>query len=114
MTGTRDEQGARIESWVLSCRAFARRIEHATMDILFEQLGVDQLTLDFVRTPRNGPSVEFAAAFGDLPETGGEVVVTRERFAQVAPTLYHAREVSRSVPAEALGATDAAPASGGR
>lgn len=113
VTGTREEQGARIESWVLSCRAFARRIEHATMDILFEQLGVDQLTLDVVRTPRNGPSVEFAAAFGDLPETGGEVVVTRERFAQVAPTLYHAREVSRRLPAEALGATDAAPASGG-
>ncbi|MBK9977476.1 MAG: HAD-IIIC family phosphatase [Gemmatimonadetes bacterium] len=103
VTGARDGDGARIESWVLSCRAFARRIEHATMDILFERLGVDRLTLDFVRTPRNGPSVEFAAIFGDVPETSGDVVVTRARFAEVSPTLYHARSVNAEDAAGALG-----------
>ena len=37
-------QGERlaVETWVMSCRAFARRIEHQTLKMLFESTGAER------------------------------------------------------------------------
>lgn len=77
-----------VNAWVMSCRAFARRIEHQTLRTLFETCGVEKMRFDFAATPRNGPLREFfAALLGREPE--GPFTLTRSRFAQACPRLYH-------------------------
>ena len=85
-----------IETWVMSCRAFARRIEHQTLKILFESTGAGEVDFDFVPTARNGPLQEFLAAVtGEQPAT--EVRVRRAQFDESCPSLYHAvRELRRA------------------
>jgi FkbH-like protein len=48
-----------IDTWVMSCRAFARRIEHRCLDELIAKFGPDKIEFDFTETPRNGPIRTF-------------------------------------------------------
>jgi FkbH-like protein len=48
-----------LESWVMSCRAFSRRIELHCLEYLFERFGFEQIVFQVVKTDRNGPLVEF-------------------------------------------------------
>ena len=74
---------ARVDAWVLSCRAFSRRIEHHMTDRLFARLGIPELRLSFQPTERNGPAAEFVAKFA------GEGQVIRDRFREDRPPLPH-------------------------
>jgi predicted enzyme involved in methoxymalonyl-ACP biosynthesis len=63
-----------VDAWVLSCRAFSRRIEHRTLQELFHHLQLSQIILNFVATNRNGPFQEFLssiqpALFSNNPPT---------------------------------------------
>lgn len=78
-----------VERWVMSCRAFARRIEHATLRALFDQLGASTATLAYAPTERNGPLREFLQEFVDLPEERAAVRITREEFEAACPPTYH-------------------------
>jgi FkbH-like protein len=44
-----------IDHWVMSCRAFSRRIEHRCLAWVFDHFNVGEVALRFVSTPRNGP-----------------------------------------------------------
>ena len=60
-----------IDIWVMSCRAFARRIEQQTLKMLFESTGADEVDFDFVATAKNGPLQDFLAAVsGERPTAG--------------------------------------------
>jgi FkbH-like protein len=48
-----------IDTWVMSCRAFARRIEHRCLDELIAKFSPDEIEFDFTETPRNGPIRTF-------------------------------------------------------
>jgi FkbH-like protein len=88
LLGTREGSALDLECWVMSCRAFARRIEHQTLLQLFDRYGVDEIRVAYTPTPRNGPVGEFCAAIlGESPES--RFVLTRERFEAVCPPLYH-------------------------
>ena len=87
--GTRRNGEASVRSWVLSCRAFARRVEHVMLETLFEKLETDVVTLDVARTGRNGPLLEFLAPYGELPATSGTLRITRADFARTRPVLAH-------------------------
>jgi FkbH-like protein len=77
-----------VGTWVMSCRAFARRIEHQCLKTLFERSGAGKMVFDFVATPKNGPLREFLEAVtGAAPE--GRVELSRERFDAICPALYH-------------------------
>ena len=77
-----------INAWVMSCRAFSRRIEHRCMEILFERFGAEQLRFAFAATPKNSPTAEMLERFlGARPQ--GEVSLSRARFAECVPALYH-------------------------
>ena len=54
-----------IENWVMSCRAFSRRIEHRSIEELLRRFDADELILDFEATPKNGPLREFLADLMD-------------------------------------------------
>lgn len=82
---------AHINGWVMSCRAFSRRIEHQCLKYLFETLDADEITLDYQLTPRNGPLQEFLTEL--LGETPGETVrLSKEQFASKLPLLFHRLE----------------------
>jgi len=45
----------RIHSWVMSCRAFSRRIEYQCLKFLYEKLQINEIVFDFESTSRNEP-----------------------------------------------------------
>ncbi|MBI3680694.1 MAG: HAD-IIIC family phosphatase [Acidobacteria bacterium] len=78
-------------AWVMSCRAFSRRIEHQTLRFLFDHYPIERIVFDFRPTARNGPFREFAATFlGREPE--GEFPIRRDEFLRRCPPLHHKTE----------------------
>ena len=82
--GWMDGSRARINTWVMSCRAFSRRIEYQCLEEVFRQTGAESVEPDFEETPRNAPFREFLESLVDRP---GESL-TRERFDRHKPPLY--------------------------
>jgi FkbH-like protein len=82
----------RLDSWVMSCRAFSRRIEYQFMLLLFEKYAADAIELDYLETDRNGPLREFLAAFH--PPQGG-FRIARDEFERLSPPLSHFVEIIR-------------------
>jgi FkbH-like protein len=80
--------GLEIDVWAMSCRAFARRVEHHTLRYLFDRFGAPEITMAFHRTGRNLALQEFLASV--LGETPGESPrLTLADFEQRAPALVH-------------------------
>lgn len=88
VAGTWENRRAIVDTWVLSCRAFSRRIEHQCLEILLRELPVDEVVLQFTATDRNGPLQEFLAGLLDEP-LAVPVRLTRRQFAANCPPLYH-------------------------
>lgn len=79
---------AHVDVWVMSCRAFARRVEHQVVSLLFDRFGVDEVVFDFAATSRNQPTQQFFnEVLGEEPT--GPVRLSRARFTEKAPALYH-------------------------
>src|SRR5581483_11431628 len=79
LRGRREGFCLRVETWVMSCRAFSRRIEHRCLDRLFLKFGVEEMQFAFLQTSRNGPIQEFLSSM--LAEsTSKESRLTREAF----------------------------------
>jgi len=77
-----------VNTWVMSCRAFSRRVEYQCLRYLFEDIAADAIVFDYQPTSRNGPLQEFfASLLGDPP--AGEVCLSRELFSKNAPPLFH-------------------------
>jgi FkbH-like protein len=77
-----------VHAWVMSCRAFSRRVEHQCLQYLFEEFGSDTILFDFHPTARNGPLQEFfAVLMGDKPS--GQVCLSRDLFSKNVPPLFH-------------------------
>lgn len=77
--GRREGKKLKINTWVMSCRAFSRRIEDKTLEQLFAKLDVDEIELDFVATERNSPLREFLTdILGETPATC--CVIARRAF----------------------------------
>ena len=77
-----------IESWVMSCRAFARHIEYQCLRILLDRFAATEVAVNFVPTGRNGPAADFARTIiGHEPE--GPFEFRRADFEAVCPPLYH-------------------------
>lgn len=85
-----DRSGSQIKvhTWVVSCRAFSRRIEYQTLKQLFDFSGTDSIAFDFRVTPKNAPvSQFFTGLLGYAPD--GFCTLTRESFEEQCPPLYH-------------------------
>jgi FkbH-like protein len=84
--GRQTEEGLFVDGWVLSCRAFSRRVEHAMLDAIFEHFGADHIALSFEQTKRNGPTQSFVSEIGAT--TGS---LSRVDFKVACPPLPHHR-----------------------
>jgi FkbH-like protein len=79
MAGRQNGSRISIDHWVMSCRAFSRRIEHGLLLHLFRKFGSQSADFDFTVTPRNGPLRDF---FAELMETApdGPFTISRQQF----------------------------------
>lgn len=89
LSGTVSRERAIVECWVMSCRAFGRRIEFACLQQLFEMFQVPELVFQYRKTPRNGAVGELLRSLDLDQEQEGGVVLAREQFASHVPTLHH-------------------------
>ena len=88
LVGTVNGRAVIVDHWVMSCRAFSRRIEHRCLRWLFEHFDADEVTLRFERTPRNETTRQFLAGFvGEA--AAGAVRINRTLFQEKSPALYH-------------------------
>jgi FkbH-like protein len=88
VAGRADGEAPRVDAWVMSCRAFSRRIEHRCLERLFEHLGAERIAFDFQETSRNGPLVDFfRELLGEPPAPGFSL--SRAAFAERCPPLHH-------------------------
>lgn len=85
-----------VDCWVMSCRAFARRIEHQTLRLLFESTECNEMEFRFVPTPKNTPLQDFlAGVIGEIPTD--TFTMSRRQFEKTCPALYHqVREIRRT------------------
>lgn len=89
VVGRSHDREAIVSTWVMSCRAFSRRIEHATLRYLFERLGVDRLSFDFGTTERNAVLREF---FAEMKIAGSPASISRTEFEGRCPIVPHSLE----------------------
>jgi len=89
IAGTRSGAQLEISSWVLSCRAFSRRIEYHVLDQLFRIDGVESITIDYRPTERNQPSQDFLRALGLPIAEAGRLVLSKLAFTEANHHLPH-------------------------
>jgi FkbH-like protein len=88
LLGRRAGDGLVVDSWVMSCRAFSRRIEHHFVAYLFERFGVDEIAFDYEPTARNVVLQEFMSSVAD-GDASGRLRMSRSAFLDGAPALVH-------------------------
>jgi FkbH-like protein len=93
LLGTKRGDHVHVQTWVMSCRAFSRRIEHQCLRFLFVELGANRISFEYVPTPRNGPILDFLKSVTG-PSLESPVSLTKELFCAEAPQLFHQVEVS--------------------
>jgi FkbH-like protein len=81
-----------LDAWVMSCRAFSRRIEDRCLEILFDKFGVDEIRFQFQPTSKNGPTSEVFERYLDSKPSDA-FSLARPRFMERVPQLYHRVEV---------------------
>jgi FkbH-like protein len=69
--GSCHSNAVHIGTWVMSCRAFSRRIECWCLQELLGHFAADQVTFDFQPTERNSPLREFLANILREPPSPG-------------------------------------------
>jgi predicted enzyme involved in methoxymalonyl-ACP biosynthesis len=78
-----------ISTWVMSCRAFSRRIEFHTLEYLFGVSGAGNISLAFQPTERNQPLQEFLRSIHPAPSGPESWILSRERFVCGGHELPH-------------------------
>lgn len=85
IAGREDAGAFCVHTWVMSCRAFSRRIEHQCLKALFKRW--NRVELKFKQTTRNSPVQDF------LSQIGNGEPLTRQNFEKNCPKLFHETEV---------------------
>jgi FkbH-like protein len=88
VVGKKHGRKLHVNAWVMSCRAFSRRIEYQCLKYLFEKLDADEIVFDYEATPRNGPLQDFFAELLGAPP-GPSLSVQKGSFDAKAPALFH-------------------------
>ena len=93
--GKSDGRKVFVESFVMSCRAFSRRIEYQCLKYLFQKFGVEEIVFNYAPTARNGPIQDF---FLQLLESapGSDLRLVKTRFLGKVPSLFHRVEEKAS------------------
>src|SRR5208337_1592290 len=97
MLGKQYGQQVRLDSWVMSCRAFSRRIEFQSLKYIFEKFDAEDVVFDFQATDRNDPLQEcLKVILSTAPFPNSSVA--RSDFLRRIPSLFHSIEDSTNDP----------------
>jgi FkbH-like protein len=93
LTGRKEGTTVLLDSWVMSCRAFGRHIEHRCLQEVFDRWNAQEIIFDYQQTPKNGPTATFLS--GVLRrELGPGCRLRRDEFTQLqGETLHQVLEV---------------------
>ena len=80
LLGKRQGDDIVVTSWVMSCRAFSRRIEHHLLASLFQKFDVAGVQFEFRATERNQPLQDFLREAGAHFPEQGPVRISRADF----------------------------------
>ena len=81
-----------VNTWVMSCRAFGRRIEYQCLTGILDRFPQREVVLEFSPTSRNHYLAEFfESILGQRPE--GQFAISRAAFLDKCPKLYHQVEI---------------------
>jgi len=83
--GRERDGGFELEIWVMSCRAFSRRIEHQCLKMLLSRW--DPVRFQWKRGERNGPMLDFLTEM-----TPDWQAVRQAEFSRRCPPLFHETE----------------------
>ena len=77
LIGRKKEEAFCVDQWVLSCRAFSRRVEHATLQVLLETFPGISFKFNYVQTEKNRPLSEMIGEImhGDGTPTAHDEIV---------------------------------------
>ena len=89
LTGKRKGSALHIQTWVMSCRAFSRRIEHQVLAQLISEWSPKHIELDFLPTERNTPTQDFLKSIVESLSRAGTIVLSPEEFKKRCPPLFH-------------------------
>jgi FkbH-like protein len=87
LVGRADAGTVHVDAWVMSCRAFSRRIEYHTLAFLFERFAAERIVLAYAKTERNRPLQEFLRTI-DADLRDGKVVVDRPVLQRLPATPH--------------------------
>ncbi len=95
LAGRTDGNSLWVDTWAMSCRAFARRIEHQCVKSLFDFFGAAQILLNYTKTTKNIPLARFLKEIIHK-EPEGLLTLSRESFLNSCPKLYHQLVIPRN------------------
>lgn len=87
IAGHCDKKRFVVTHWVMSCRAFGRRIEYCMLAFLFKKLSIEKVCFHYIPTDRNGPFKEFLTTLECSEKNSWDI--QRDIFMERAPILYH-------------------------
>jgi len=88
VTGKTAGHKAYVSTWVMSCRAFSRRIEYQCLKFLYGKLRLDEIVFDFESTTRNEPIRNLLMQLlGESPTPSCSL--QRPLFEARLPALFH-------------------------
>jgi FkbH-like protein len=85
MAGHAEYGNLAIDHWVMSCRAFSRRIEHGCLQRVFEKFDAERASFDYVKTQRNQPVQDF---FTELTGRPGGTSISKQELREKCPPVY--------------------------
>lgn len=74
LAGSARDSRLSISTWVMSCRAFSRSIEHRCLAELLARFDPDEVEFDYQQTDRNGPLRDFLDEMLGAPPAPGCIV----------------------------------------
>ena len=89
LLGTQNGATVKVSHWVMSCRAFSRRIEHHTLDGLFQNSNAEEVEFAFKATERNQPLQQFFESLGISADQEGRYRISRTCFLERSGVLPH-------------------------
>ena len=95
LVGARVGDVIQVSHWVMSCRAFSRRIEYHILDRLFQRFPAGEVEFAFQNTERNAPLREFFRSLGMCTGGAGAPKIARTDFVARTGMLPHeVKEIS--------------------
>ena len=91
LLGKKSNGTLQISHWVMSCRAFSRRLEHHVLHEIFVHSGVEQLDFAYSVTEKNQVLQSFFREIGVGPEENGSVSLSKSAFLARNEILPHQR-----------------------